>query len=323
VSEMLNKKSVAEYATKPVRDHFDGAKIVKIKSIGYGSYGFVYELILDKTPFKLALKVFRLKGQYEKEVAALKLLGSSSTIPIPEIYLTMDAVESFPYDVVFMEMMPGKNAFFDYLLPTMSKDKKEGFAKECVKCLMHIHAVKGPAFGPIDNPAYSSWLDYYKEKVDRIFAGIVAKYQMCDINRDLFELVRKSYGMFNEIFSEPVTEATLIHGDFNVMNILVDPKTFKPTALIDPLNTMYADKEFELHQLRNLTGDRYNLYELYKKEAGCSRLCDLKSAFYSLFHEMDVFLDTDHFYKFVLRKVVRIMKQELWQYEHTNKYKTK
>jgi len=319
---MLYKNYVEKYARQIVKDNFDNAGLTKIRKIGYGSYGFVYELKLDKHPHTVALKVFRIKGQCLKEVNALKTLKPYSTIPIPEVYQIIEATDTFSYDVVLMQMMPGKNAFLDYLFKTVSKKKREAFARECVKCLLKIHAVKNPTYGPIENPAYDSWLDFYKEKVDRIYYGIVAKYQSCQIDRDLFELVKKSYEMFGDIFKEPVKEASLIHGDFNVMNILVDPQTFNPTALIDPLNTMYADKEFELHQLRNMTGDRYNLYELYKQEAQCSRLCDLKSAFYSLFHEMDVFLDTDHLYKYVLRKVVRIMKEELWQYEHTDKYQT-
>ncbi len=318
---MLNRKYVEKYARQIVYDHFDNANLIKIRKLGYGSYGFVYELKLDKPPYLLALKAFRIKGQSHEEANALKTLKPHSTIPVPEVYLICEATDEFPYDIIIMQMMPGKNAFLDYLFPTVSKKKREAFARECVNCLVNIHSVKGKAFGPIENPVYPSWLDYYKEKVDKTYFGIVAKYQSCEIDRDLFELVSKSYNMFSEIFSEPVEEASLIHGDFNVMNILVDSNSFTPTALIDPLNTMYADKEFELHQLRNLTGDRYNLYELYKKEAGCSRLCDLKSAFYSLFHEMNVFLDTDHLYKFVLRKVVRIMKDELWKYENTDKYK--
>lgn len=68
---------------------------------------------------------------------------------------------------------------------------------------------------------------------------------------------------FDYIFSEPVKEASLIHGDLNVMNVMSD-KRLNITAIIDPLECKWADKEFDLFQLRNLTGECFGLYEAYK-----------------------------------------------------------
>lgn len=42
-------------------------------------------------------------------------------------------------------------------------------------------------------------------------------------------------------------------------------KPFEISAIIDPLNSMYADKEYDLFQLNNLTGPCFHLYKTYKK----------------------------------------------------------
>ncbi len=58
-------------------------------------------------------------------------------------------------------------------------------------------------------------------------------------------------------------QACLIHGDLNVMNIMTDKKLHL-TAIIDPLESKWADPEYELFQLRNLTGNCFKLYhEVY------------------------------------------------------------
>lgn len=122
--------------------------------------------------------------------------------------------------------------------------------------------------------------------------------------------MERAWDAFDFIFSEPVPAASLIHGDLNVMNVLAD-KNLKPTAIIDPLESRWADKEYDLFQLRNLTGDRFSLYETYKKNYPVSEKVDLKTAFYGLYHEVYAYISSETKVNLILMPLIRRMHQEL------------
>ena len=97
--------------------------------------------------------------------------------------------------------------------------------------------------------------------------------------------MREAWKKFDVIFSENVKDACLIHGDLNIANIMVGKK-YKISGFIDPLNSMYADREYDLFQFDNLTGKRFYLRETYIKKYGASKYCDVKCAFYGLWNEV-------------------------------------
>lgn len=55
-------------------------------------------------------------------------------------------------------------------------------------------------------------------------------------------VMEKAFTQYDFIFSEPVTKASLIHGDLNIMNIMTDAN-LKNICVIDPLESKWADKE--------------------------------------------------------------------------------
>lgn len=90
----------------------------------------------------------------------------------------------------------------------------------------------------------------------------------------------KSLEEFDNIFAEPIEKSSLIHSDYNLWNILVDEKSAKLTAVIDPIDAGWADREMDLFHLQNADGDRFGLLEHYKHYAKLSELFDVKNAFY-------------------------------------------
>ena len=128
--------------------------------------------------------------------------------------------------------------------------------------------------------------------------------------------MERGWEAFDTIFSEPVEKACLIHGDLHVMNIMSDNK-LRVTAVIDPQDSMWADPEYELFQFRNMTGDLFGLYRTYKEKYPVSASCDIKIAFYALYHEADFYFKTDrrtHEYLpvFVLRMKKELRRAGLW-----------
>ena len=96
------------------------------------------------------------------------------------------------------------------------------------------------------------------------------------------------YGMmhFDEIIKDDVVAASLIHGDYWLANFLVDKKTLNVKAIIDPMNSMFGDKDYDAFALESCCPTRYNLFNLYKEKTHSSDLLDLKCSFYALIYEM-------------------------------------
>ena len=110
------------------------------------------------------------------------------------------------------------------------------------------------------------------------------------------------------IFVEEVKEACLIHGDLNIMNIL---KCGDKLSFIDPLNSMYADREYDLFQFDNLFGKRFFLSELYRKKYGESRRCSVKLAFYGLWNEVFCVIKAGILVPMIMDPLVENMKKML------------
>ena len=49
--------------------------------------------------------------------------------------------------------------------------------------------------------------------------------------------------------------------------------------------SIWADREYDLFQLRNMWGDAYGLYETYKEKCPLSEYTDFRVAYYASMHE--------------------------------------
>ena len=130
------------------------------------------------------------------------------------------------------------------------------------------------------------------------------------LGRRALRAMENGWTHFDAIFSEPVEKACLIHGDLNVMNIMSDKKLHM-TAIIDPLESKWADPEYELFQMRNLTGNLFGLYETYKRKYPVSKNCDVKTAFYALYHEVYTYIRTGSRIHWYLPQMVRRFEKDL------------
>lgn len=114
--------------------------------------------------------------------------------------------------------------------------------------------------------------------------------------------MRAAWDKFDNIFCEEVSEACLIHGDLNVANIMVDKGRL--SGFIDPLNSMYADREYDLFQFDNLLKKRFNLRSVYMKKYGASANCDYKCAFYGLWNEVYCYIKSGMLVKMIMNPLI-------------------
>lgn len=122
--------------------------------------------------------------------------------------------------------------------------------------------------------------------------------------------MRAAWEKFGLIFSEPVRHACLLHGDLNIANIMIG-KGYRISGFIDPLNSMYGDREYDLFQFDNLTGKRFYLRETYTKKYGASRYCDAKCAFYGLWNEVYCYIKSGVLVNLIMNPLVKNMKKRL------------
>lgn len=271
ISEKLNKKAV------------------NFKFIGGGSYGRVYKVALSDGQV-IAVKGYMLPGMHEEEARQLELLSKNTSVKMPEVLFTYDDDNTA---VLAMSFVEGENVLNPIFL-LKSKAQKQQFAEDVISGMLEWHSVKNDKFGSLSNPVYDSWYDFYK--TERQESWLKALKELSDkgkFSKKKMNLLFEATEIFNKL-PEEGSEPVLIHADLNIMNIMADPKTLKLIAFIDPCGSMWADREYDLFQFRNMWGDAYGLYETYKRRCGASKYTDFRVAYYGAMLEASMRLKGGH-----------------------------
>lgn len=254
--------------------------VTDLKFIGGGSFGKVFKGVLPDGEY-IILKVYRIKGMNKNEARQLEALSKSTSVPMPEVFFTYndDRIE-----MMAMSFIKGSNALNPlFLLKTRAQ--KQNFAESVISGMQEIHSVTNNKFGPVENPTYDSWLKYYDENVlTPKLTGLKELTEKGKYNKKKYETLVKAAEFYKENVKEP-EKAVLIHGDLNIMNIMADRKTMKLFGFIDPCNTLWADREYDLFQLLNMWGSSFYLYDTYKEKCRLSEYADFKIAFFGAVNE--------------------------------------
>ncbi len=256
-------------------------KVSDIKFIGGGSFGRVYKTVLSdgKT---IAVKAYRVQGSQYEEAEQLNLLSANTTVKMPRVLFTHEDGETAIMAMTFVE---GQNVLNPAFL-LKSKSQKQKFADDVISGMLEWHSVTNDKFGLLTDPIYDTWLEYYKkEKQEPWLAALKELSENGKFSKKKLKLLYDATELFNSL-PEEETSPVLIHGDLNIMNIMADPKTLELTAFIDPCGSLWADREYDLFQLRNMWGDAYGLYETYKQKYKLSEHADFRVAYYASMHEV-------------------------------------
>ena len=255
-------------------------RVTDIKFIGGGSYGRVYKAVLSDGE-TIAVKAYRVQGSQYEEAEQLKLLSGNTNVKMPEVLFVY---EDEATAILAMSFCPGQNVLNPMFL-LKNKSKKQKFANDVVSGMLQWHSVTNDKFGPLDNPVYDSWYEYYKkEKQEPWLAALKELSNNGKFSKKKLQLLIEATELFNNL-PEENTKPVLIHADLNIMNIMADTKTLELTAFIDPCGSIWADKEYDLFQLRNMWGDAYGLYNTYKQKYKLSEYADFRVAYYGAMNE--------------------------------------
>lgn len=304
----LDKKTAKKYAEQVAAQHI-GQKLNKVKYLGGGSFGRAYSLQFSDGK-KIVIKFFRAQEMLEKEVHDLKLLADNCSVKIPRVLFTAKAAGQIPADCYAMEYIGGKNCLMSLGMLLQSKRKRLDFADRVTTALHQIHCRKNDKFGDTMSPDCNTWTDYYRPFANAVYDKAEQMFKTGDLSEKIILAMRAAWSKFDIIFSEKIEEACLIHGDLNIANIMVG-KGNKINAFIDPLNSMYADREYDLFQFDNLTGKRFFLRQTYIKKYGASNFCDVKCAFYGLWNEVYCYIKSGVLVNLIMNPLIKNMYRQL------------
>ncbi len=255
-------------------------KVTNLKFIGGGSFGRVFKAELSDGE-AVALKAYRLPEAQNTEALQLEMLSKNTSVMMPKVLFTYADEKTA---LLAMTFVNGKNVLSPEFL-FKSKQQKNTFADDVVAGMLEWHSVTGEKFGALSNPVYDNWHDFYKKEKQEPW--LKALNELCEKNKfskKKMSLLLKATELFNSLPAEK-SEPVLIHGDLNIMNIMADPKTLKLTAFIDPCGSIWADREYDLFQMRNMWGDAYGLYDAYKTNCKLSEYADFRVAYYASMNE--------------------------------------
>lgn len=274
---------------KDLVSKYYGIEPSNIDDLGGGFYGKVYLAEINEEPCKLVIKVYLKDDLAVKECRQIEMLAQCATLEMPKIYLLHHKDGEIPYDAVFMSYVDGINAGIQ---SSVEEHSRARIADQIVDNLIAYHSnVNEQGFGEVDGDTFfMDWRDYYRPMA----ACVVDKAKELSatkLNRDVYNTVKKAYENYDAIFCIPITEACLIHGDYNMWNIMLNDDKTNAVAVIDPFNCCWGDPEFDLYQLTNVNGNDFGLLELYKSKRNLSVNFEVKNVFYQLFTEINHYYD--------------------------------
>ncbi len=281
-----------EHIAKAIASRYYGTTPQKITSLGGGWYGRVFLAEMAAEPTKVIVKIQLLPNLAEKEARQLKVLAAHATLKMPDVFFVHKATSDIPNDAIIMEYIPGFNAG-NYNILEINEKNRVAIAEQIVDNLISYHkAINTDGFGEIGASSFEpDWKKWYKAKADSSFSKAESFYASGKIDDAIFSVIRKAHELYDRIFYLPVKEARLIHGDYNTWNILLDESLTHVSAVIDPLNSCYADSEMDLFQLHHANGKEFKLLDIYASKFPLSENFPLKSSFYELFEHITGYYD--------------------------------
>lgn len=280
----------------------------KTKYLGGGSFGKAYLVEIDGNSF--VIKFLRASNMCEKEVFDLRLVAQNCSCKVPKVLFERMADDIIPLDCYAMELIDGQSAFNPLKCLFLSKKQKDAFAEQATTALHQIHLCTNEKFGDTTNPTSDNWLDFYKPFAKQIYDIAEKLHSDGSLPQKVIQIMRLAWEKFDLIFAEKVTTACLIHGDLNISNMMVDNK-YNLIGIIDPLNSMFADVEYDLFQFDNIGGKSLNLRKTYIKKYGASKNCDIKCAFYALWNEVFCYIKAGTLFWGIMNPLIKNMYKEL------------
>ena len=265
----LQLKRIAEFSYKTM---FRQAP--QVSEIQETFYGWVVFLASDNA--KVVVKFSREIGRLAKEIKGLERLQQALPCPVPQV-LYFGREEG--YDFIMLEWLEGISAHQIPNDPIAIKRFSDGYLE-----LLHtLHEMHNPQGFELDNGQFEA-------NLPQAFAhwmGTVYRYIVSEVS-PFTPAQKRAYeslwAMKDAILSTASSESSLIHDDCHVGNILVDPKSFEVTAILDPCDVGFKHREMDIFHLFDVRPE-LQLAERYQQEVALQPGFDIRRWYLSLWDD--------------------------------------
>lgn len=297
------------YLARLVEQAF-GRPMSGFAKVGQGFYAAVYRVSMEGAPGKAIVKCHKYPGYSAREGAQLALLARHALLKVPEVYHVHTFAPDLPFEALIMEHIPGVNAS---RIAFPSPDVMARFADAVVDNLLAWHAVVHPqGFGEIGGPFYPTWLDFFGRRIAAYREQIRAPAHRATVSPYVMSVIERSFDRMPQILSRASGEAVLVHGDYNLWNVMVDPDTYQVTGIIDPIDAGWGDWEIDLFHLPNCRPE-VGLLERYLQQVQVDGAFSVRYAFYRFWDDVKHYLRMGWYQEDRFRGYARALEAEMDQ----------
>ncbi|MCB8943967.1 MAG: phosphotransferase [Ardenticatenaceae bacterium] len=218
--------------------------------IGEGFYGKVYRATLTQEPYDVIIKCYKYAHHAQQEAAQLDLLRPAALVTIPHVYAVHASSALFPGEALLMAYLPGQRVGDKTTFPTAQT--QANFVESVINNLLAWHNCTNPhGFGPPQGPFQATWANYYGWRIQHHYQQLQQPQHHTVVSDFVQRVAAQSYEALTDILALAPERPSLIHGDYNIWNMLIDPATSQLTAVFDPLDAGWGDYEIDLFHLAN------------------------------------------------------------------------
>jgi aminoglycoside phosphotransferase (APT) family kinase protein len=226
-----------------------GIPVAGVDKMGQGFYAHIYRAALARAPGAAIVKCHKFAGRGVREADQLVVLRRHAIARVPEVYALHLPSQDAPCEALIMEYIPGISASKVQFPDQRTEDQ---FVDAVVGNLRAWHAVRNPAgYGELDGPFYGTWLGAYGARIARYHRRARDEPHQAVISAPVMRAIDRSFEAMDAILCGGSARPSLVHGDYNAWNMIVNPESYALSGVIDPLDAGWADPEIDLFHLAN------------------------------------------------------------------------
>lgn len=262
-----------------VASHLGGAGLAEATECTEGWFNAVHQLTLDdgrSCVLKIApppdVPVMRYEADIiSSEVAALRLIRRSTSVPVPEVLAWDTTCEVLPTPFFLMSKCDG--VLLDGRRTELPAGASERIDAQLLEMLRQMHSIDVPSFGlPSSATHHDRWSAAFAQLVNDLLADAADASVALPASHDEIRSLIDAAGPALDEVDAPV----MVHWDLWDPNVFIDPVTHAVTGVVDLERVLWADPLLEAQFTGSRSmGDRLGPYgtDLFSPPGSVTRRC--------------------------------------------------
>ncbi|MBM2615617.1 aminoglycoside phosphotransferase family protein [Actinoplanes sp. LDG1-06] len=216
-----------------------------VHELGHGWFNVAYRIRL-RDGHQIVLKIAPPPGvevmTYERgamatELAALELVRSRTSVPVPAVEFADTSHELIDADWFVMPFVDADN--YGIIRPTLSAHEQDGYDAALGAATRELNSIRGEAFGPLGGPGVATWREQFLGMVEAVLGD--GERREVDLGHD-YDAVRDVVAA-NAGCLTAVTEPRFVEWDLWDSNVLV--RDGRIVCVIDHERAFFGDPLIE------------------------------------------------------------------------------